>query len=438
MTTYTLPILYGLDKAGKEREWTISVIGNITTKTHGLVTGKKIVTERSFKGVNIGRKNETTAEEQARLQAQRDWIKQLDKSYKPKTKEGLVMYNRIITDKATSGGNNHAVNFIDSKPSRIAPKVLSRDNGSASNVDNQIFPMKCQVWERKNGIVLPKVLKHFDMEQGVYVQAKLDGVRCTATVQSDGDVVLLSNTSKQFLWHAELRKKIRQLIGDRDIILDGELYAHSIIDEKERELTHDERFGVITSACRSVRGVPSEYENQICYYVFDIVDTKLDQDNRFKLLNEVFNEWSDNRIVRVESPIVHTTKEVCDYHDKMAYQGFEGVVIRARDLVYRHKHRSLKMRKYKNFQDAEFRVIGIELDQGVDKEYFVWWCVTTNGAKFKAKPRGTREMKQMWYDNSDSYMGEMLTVKYQELTPDRIPRFPIAIRFRSREDHGHE
>jgi len=58
--------------------------------------------------------------------------------------------------------------------------------------------------------------------------------------------------------------------------------------------------------------------------------------------------------------------------------------------------------------------------------------------KFKAKPRGTREMKQMWYDNSDSYMGEMLTVKYQELTPDGIPRFPIAIRFRSREDHGHE
>ena len=92
------------------------------------------------------------------------------------------------------------------------------------------------------------------------------------------------------------------------------------------------------------------------------------------------------------------------------------------------------MRKYKNFKDEELKVIGVELDEGVSREYFVWKCVTSDGKEFKSKPEGTREMKYFWYDNSEKYINRMITIKYQDLSPDGIPRFPIAKAFRSGGD----
>jgi len=431
---FTLPTLYCLDKGGKEREWSVSVKGNLVIKSHGLVSGKKVTTQRAFQGVNVGRKNETCAEQQAQLQALRDWTKQLDKKYKPKTKDGMAMYKRAMAEKAAAGGNNHAVTYDETpltEPARKAPKVLSNaENGSAPTVETQVVPMKAQVWEP-----VPKVLKYFDFAKGVYVQAKFDGVRCTATVQSDGTVVLLSNTSKQFLWHKTIRASVAQLLGElRDVTLDGELYAHKLVGDDGKELTQAERFGIITGACRSVRGEPSPFEEQMCYYVFDIVDAELPQSERTAVLDELFDGWDDPRIVKVETHTVYSADEISNLHDTYAQQGFEGVIIRAHDMMYQQKHRSTKMRKYKHFIDDEFEVTGVELDAGVDKEFFVWLCKTVDGKKFKAKPDGPRELKVQWYDDAKKYVGKMLTVKYQELTADGVPRFPIGKGFRAAED----
>jgi len=73
-----LPVLYAIDKRGKERLWKVWVIGDTVHWTSGLVGGKKQLYKRTHKGVNKGKSNETTAEEQAELQMQRMWTRQLD------------------------------------------------------------------------------------------------------------------------------------------------------------------------------------------------------------------------------------------------------------------------------------------------------------------------------------------------------------------------
>jgi DNA ligase-1 len=35
--------------------------------------------------------------------------------------------------------------------------------------------------------------------------------------------------------------------------------------------------------------------------------------------------------------------------------------------------------------------------------------------------------------NKDTFLGKMLTVQYQNLTPDGIPRFPVGLSFRDYE-----
>src|SRR6185436_3949421 len=108
-------------------------------------------------------------------------------------------------------------------------------------------------------------------------------------------------------------------------------------------------------------------------------------------------------------------------HGEMAEENYEGVVVRARDLMYKPKNRAMRMRKYKEFIDEEFVITDAICDDGVDRENFRWICekliYDDNGQPelktFSVKPMGTREMRWQWYDNSDDYLGKLLTVRWQ-------------------------
>ena len=182
------------------------------------------------------------------------------------------------------------------------------------------------------------------------------------------------------------------------------------------------------------RSEPHDLEDQICMYVFDLVDIsgKVDQDTRIKKLNDIFNtrgfEKKYPHIKLTDTKLVHSLKEIYDYHDDCTANNYEGVIIRARDLKYEKGKRSNKMRKYKHFLDREYVIIGTEKDPGVDDEYFVWVCKDLELDKtFKAKPKGTREQRNHWYTNYANYLGQRLTVKFQEYTEDGVPRFPVGV-----------
>ena len=63
----------------------------------------------------------------------------------------------------------------------------------------------------------------------------------------------------------------------------------------------------------------------------------------------------------------------------------------------------------------------------------VWIVETENGQEFRVRPEGTRELRREWFENGDDYIGEMLTVKFFELTDDGVPRFPVGIAIRDYE-----
>jgi ATP-dependent DNA ligase len=162
----------------------------------------------------------------------------------------------------------------------------------------------------------------------------------------------------------------------------------------------------------------------------------------------------------VETNVIHSVDEVPEQHGHFAGLGYEGIVLRAMDLMYESNRRSLKMRKHKHFTDAEFEIVGVDWDEGVDREQFQWKCsvrVTNEDGTvftrlFNAKPRGTREQKWEWFDSQDDYIGKRLTVRYQSTSADvneadeegivvrpenepfyEVPRFPIGIAVRDYE-----
>ena len=448
--TFYLPILFVLDKLQRERMWKIWVIGDTVHRLQGIVTGKKQTYTRTYKGKNIGRKNETSSEEQAKQSAETMWIKQLDKGYLPKCKEGKAMFKRVKN--ASEGGHN--MNAGASIRGRKSKSVTKKNNFIVSKIHTEIKPMKAATWDladpKDPKSVLSRVTKYFNFDEGVYLQLKLDGWRCVARKQrrpsphgsgvGTPEIVLTTNSGKQYPWFSHLREELLELFeGNEKLILDGldgEVYTHCILDNKGEELDEKARFQTIQSICGLARSKPHELETQLGFVVFDLVDLsgKYDQDQRFARLKKLFKGHpTSSKISMCRTKVANFIEEVYDFHDEVAQEGYEGVIIRSRDLTYTQK-RSLRMRKYKYFIDREYPIVDVKKNDGVADEHFVWVChdpeildpKTGEPRRFKAKPMGSAEDKVYWYSNYLEYLGKPLTVKFQEYLDSGVPRFPIA------------
>lgn len=457
-----LPALYGVDANGKKRMWRCWTERDTVYREHGLVEGKKITSSRTFKGKNIGKKNETTADEQAWVEANKEWIKYLDKKYTPSKNDkiGNVMMGKIVSAKVESGGHN--VNSSAAVGAR-ATKTVSRstsDTQMSKNIDDVIIPMKAEVWSLKDEkdvySVESKVTKYFSEVSGrgknaimqpkkFFGQPKLDGWRARVVIHNEIDpkIIITSNSGKQYPWFESLRKLIMKwLISEdvdrRDILdgLDGELYASELYDTEGKYIEESSRFSTICSICGIARSRPHELEDQIQFHVFDLMDKtgKIPQVERFEMLDRLFSRLprkAKSRIIQVPTEILSSVEEVPEFHIKYAQLGYEGVVLRTFDNFYKPGKRSPEMRKFKTFIDQEYKIVGCQLDDGVDEEHFVWVLKTDEGKKFNAKPRGTREEKKEWYTFRKQHIGMWLTVRFQEFSEDGVPRFPIAKEFRS-------
>ena len=95
--------------------------------------------------------------------------------------------------------------------------------------------------------------------------------------------------------------------------------------------------------------------------------------------------------------------------------------------------------KFKVFIDSEYEIIGYEKEAYHDSlanrfiDLVVWRCQTEDGFEFNCRPKGTVEEKRKMLLNAKDQIGKMLTVRYQELTDDGVPRFPVGVGIRDYE-----
>jgi len=382
---------------------------------------------RTATETNVGRSNHRTAEEQAILVCKREWASRLDKGYKPKDAEGILLYERVIREKNAQNGNNHGVM---NRTKSETTKDRSEKNTS-DHVEVAILPMLAHKYLEKRD-------KYVDFDTGVYIQPKLDGVRCIARLQknvfsAEGfDIVLTSRNSKQFVFLSHIKDAVKKLLlqpNYNNIVLDGELYM-----SPSSNVDGIDRFNTVSACCRTVRNTPHEKEMYIEYHVFDLVDLnrEFDQETRFRILDDVKKNTRSPYIKYVPYYESHDENDVQKYHTRFIHEGYEGVIVRAVPCLYT-KYRSSQLLKYKQFDDREFPIIGASKGEGDEDGCVVWICQTDDGTQFSCRPRGTLEHRKKLYNDYTMYMGSMLTVRFQELTATGVPRFPVGITIRNYE-----
>lgn len=314
------------------------------------------------------------------------------------------------------------VNIGKSNETTFAEQAINEANSLYKKLlDDGYTPNKPKEGEKfntdANGSMKPMLAKsdRSKIKFPCIVQPKYDGVRCLV-FEKDGEVQIISRKGKSYnIPHLkEWAEKHRDLLP-----LDGELYNH-------KELTFQE----IVSAVKK----QSEITPKIRYVVYDRPIEGVPNNERWDWLLRNFYEkcGKDSPAYLSGCGVCHNLSTLMKYHDARVKEGYEGAIARNRDGLYEFGFHSNNLIKIKEFKDAEYEIIDVVEASGRDIGTAIFVCKCDAG-EFNVKPQGTRELRAEYFKNRTKLIGKMVTVKYQELSDDGIPRFPSAIAVRDYE-----
>lgn len=149
---------------------------------------------------------------------------------------------------------------------------------------------------------------------------------------------------------------------------------------------------------------------------------------RLEYLESIVPSWN-SLLTMVEHVQVKEHDNIIKLHDKFVEDGYEGLVLRDPDALYKCGGRSNSMVKLKMFKEDSFVITGFELGlRGVEDMCFV--LETSEGKSFKAKPIGEKSVKEQYINDIEDVIGRKGDVKYFNITPDGIPNLPVFLAVR--------
>lgn len=206
-----------------------------------------------------------------------------------------------------------------------------------------------------------------------------------------------------------------------NIPMDGELFLGR------------QKFNETSSIVRS--GSKDKGWNQIVYLTFDIPHTDAGVvEERWDALRKLVGHVSKPNLQFVPQTVCKGRDHLFQLLDLVTAQGSEGLMLR-RPKSHYVRSRSDSLLKVKKFLDGEAIVTGYQESEinTEGKKHLIGsmgalLCNTMDGVPFKV---GTGFSDAQRLDPPK--IGSMITVKYQELSEDGVPRFPVFVGARDYE-----
>jgi ATP-dependent DNA ligase len=270
-----------------------------------------------------------------------------------------------------------------------------------------------------------------EWESGLYIQPKLDGVRCMIQYDENYGVKAYSRTGKPWLNIDHILMELYSFfIEYPNVVLDGELYNHELRDDFEK----------IISLVRKTK--PSledrlDSEDLVQFHCYDFVHCSDEWDfaHRNNFLNDKFshNAAMFPKIKTLTTFGVYNTEEVEVQHDLQKAAGYEGSILR-KNASYECK-RSWTLMKIKDFSDSEATIIGYDEGKGKRAGHLGKFIMRDDeGVEFGCPPGkgyNYKDLKNLLF-RAPHYIGARATFTYFERTKKGSYRHPL---FKSIRDY---
>lgn len=384
-----LPMLYARGKGDRILQWRVSTDNDLVIMENGILGGKMNVNTTRSKPTNVGRANQRLGPDQARFEAQSAWQKKRDEGY----------FETIESAKTE---------FV-------------------------LLPMKAYPLIKKLKRKGETVEVRRDIFYPCHAQRKYNGLRCLGT----HDKLLSAEGVSWNLKH--IRQHVNILMqGDKDVIIDGEIYIHGVPLQTLNSLIKDYR----------------EPESlALEYHLYDLPmisgDKSLPWEERWKILHALYSDYlhacHEQGLVPciklAETIWIENEAQIVAFEKIVIAEGYEGLIIRMLQGVYAFNDRVEWIIKWKRFTDAEFLVIDAKSRELIKDGKSIIICDkfvcqnNMNEKTFECVPMGDETQKVKFWTDRAYYIGKRMTVRFLERSVDGIPQGnPVGRAFRLDED----
>ena len=265
-------------------------------------------------------------------------------------------------------------------------------------------------------LAYPASNKPIDYTKKVFIQPKLDGVRCL--IQYDNSQVkAYSRTGKEWKNINHILFNLKPWFAlNPNVILDGELYNHDLRDN----------FETIISLVR--RQKPNDLDmlesaDLVQFHCYDIVDETKTFEERMNFITQ--NVPRNHCVRHVETDRAYKHEEALDIHHNVNLaNGYEGSILRTND-TYACK-RSHNLRKFKDFQDAEATLLAWVEGKGKRKGTVgKFMAVDADGNEFGMPVMDKFDYLQKNFKKMRNWVGKTATFTYFERTKAGSYRHPL-------------
>jgi len=268
---------------------------------------------------------------------------------------------------------------------------------------------------KKPMLAYPVNSKPIDYTDKVFIQPKLDGVRCL--IQYDaGKVTAYSRTGKEWKNIEHITLNLYKFFDEHpNIILDGELYNHDFKDNFEK----------IISMVRKTKPTDEarlESAENVQFHCYDIIDETESFQSRINFVYMSVPESHCVKHVKTESVLTELGSKM--FHENNLRAGYEGSIVRTNDGY--HCNRSHNLRKFKDFHDAEAMIL--DWVEGKGKRVgtigkFV--AQDSEGNVFGMPVMDKFEYLQNNFEEMKTWVGKLATFTYFERTKANSYRHPL-------------
>jgi DNA ligase-1 len=293
--------------------------------------------------------------------------------------------------------------------------------GASTKTVNKVFPNLVPTFEISLAQKFEE--KRLKGKKIVYVEPKLDGIRCFAIVESNKATLYARSGKLITNFDKTIGKDLSKL---PDGCYDGEIMGMDFIalmrqayrkDNVETKDTYLALFDFLSL---------TEWKSKIA--------TKNSR-SRYEYLYKALRQQclvKDLEYLRiVERRIVEANYDkIMKAHNEFVDKGYEGAMIKDPDAFYEFG-RSFGMMKLKAFHDVDLSIESLIEGTGKHSGKLGSVVVDYNGVKVQVGSGFSDELREAIWADSDNFVKRMIEVRYQEVTPDGSLRFPTFVCFRN-------
>jgi DNA ligase-1 len=365
------PKLYTKDSLGNIRTWKMEQNGDAYRTHSGIKNGQIVVSEwTKAEPKNTGKKNETTGEQQATVEIQAKYKKQL--------KTGYVEHEHEVEN--------------DSK--YVEPMLAKLYKDYADKID----------FTKKEWLM----------------QCKFNGMRCIATKNG-----LFTRKGEKYESVPHVENALKPFFDKNpDAVLDGELFNNEL----------RQQLNEISKLIRKTVHITDEdlkqSEKLVKYYIYDgygfnSSTYSFDEGTAYTIRKS----WIDGNVVGeykyvegVKDIYISNQQEMDNAYQTLVDDNQEGGILRLKNMPYEHK-RSKNLLKVKPEDDQEGVIVDIK--EGTGNWSGTGKVITLNwqGKTFDATFKGTYEEAVEFLKNKQKMIGKTVTFLYNGLTGLGTPNY---------------